>query len=165
MNIHSKPGDKVIVTAETVNNGYSVDKERVSQYLKMDTLYEVEKTEVFDFTTNVFLKAFPGISFNSVSFCNTVEIDKLVYVVNDTLADFSINQAPSTTIAFFGYHLKKRWLFVQFKNGKSYIYNNVAGNIEANALAAESLTKFLIPAVRDCSFQKFECNLINLADI
>jgi hypothetical protein len=165
MNIHAKPGAKVIVTADTITNGYPIDQQKVNDHLKIDRLYQVEKTEVFEFITNVFLTQFPGIPFNSVNFKDTIELDGLTYVVDDTLAGYAIYQAESTTITFIGYEAKKRRLFAQFKSGKSYIYHNVPTQVITDAMAAESLTKYLMPAVNGFSFTKFDFPLIKLADI
>lgn len=68
MNIYAKKGDFVIVTKETAKNGYSADKEKVSQHLIVGMPYEVEKTTPHDFCTDVYLKEFPSRIFNSVNF-------------------------------------------------------------------------------------------------
>lgn len=68
MNIYAKRGDLVIVTEATKNNGYSVDEEKVEKYLSLNTPYEIDKTVVHDFSTDVYLVAFPSRIFNSVNF-------------------------------------------------------------------------------------------------
>jgi hypothetical protein len=68
MNIHAEENDKVIVTEETINYGYTLDKEQAKKYLTIGQIYNVDYTVVGDWHTDVYLKEFPTISFNSVNF-------------------------------------------------------------------------------------------------
>ncbi len=49
-------------------NGYPYDQEKCRKYLKLGRSYDIEKIEVEDFETKVWLKKFPKIYFNSVMF-------------------------------------------------------------------------------------------------
>lgn len=73
MNIFALKGHKVMVTNHTKENGLSSDSEKIRKYLTVNKIYEVERTNVYDFKTEVFLVGFEGISFNSVNF---VDISK-----------------------------------------------------------------------------------------
>lgn len=68
MNIHAKKGHKVIVTNETAKNGYKPDREIVVKWLEIGQIYTIEKTVVFDFHTEVYLREIPDVPFNSVNF-------------------------------------------------------------------------------------------------
>jgi len=68
MDIYAVEGYKVIVTAETIENGYSVHTKKAKKYLKIDGVYRVEYTKVDDWHTDVYLKEIPHIAFNSVHF-------------------------------------------------------------------------------------------------
>lgn len=66
MNIYALNGHKV--KCKTFNAGYDHDKETAKKYLKLWSDYEVERTEVGNWYTDVYLKQFPGVRFNSVFF-------------------------------------------------------------------------------------------------
>lgn len=66
MDIYSKEGTKVVYQYPT--NGYTYDQEMAAKYLELGQEYTVERTEVYQSSTDVFLKEFPGICFNSVMF-------------------------------------------------------------------------------------------------
>lgn len=68
MEIFAIEGYKVIVTERSKNNGYDYDKEQVNRYLEVGKVYEVERTEVGRSHTDVYLKEFPDVNFNSVNF-------------------------------------------------------------------------------------------------
>lgn len=73
MNIYALPGHKVKITAETIKNGYELDQELVKKYLELEKEYEIDHTNISGFHTSVYLKEFPNISFNSVSFEDVIE--------------------------------------------------------------------------------------------
>ena len=75
MNIYAKNGDKVIVTKESVENGYDSDSKLVKSNLVINKIYEVERTEVSSFNTKVYIKGFP-FAFNSVNFEDVEENNK-----------------------------------------------------------------------------------------
>ena len=68
MDIHSKEGTEITVTESSIKNGYDHVENHAREHLKVGEIYTVEKTEVSNWTTSVFLKEFPGEIFNSVSF-------------------------------------------------------------------------------------------------
>ena len=68
MNIYALVGHKVKVTEESINSGYGNDIYIVQQLLKINKEYTVDHTEVNGWSTGVYLKEFPDIRFNSVSF-------------------------------------------------------------------------------------------------
>jgi hypothetical protein len=72
MNIWALEGHKVKVTKETKNNGYDSDKKAVARLLKLEKEYEVEWTDVSNFSTRVKLKDI-DYEFNSVNFVDVTE--------------------------------------------------------------------------------------------
>jgi hypothetical protein len=64
MNIYAKEGDKVV--CQTLRAGYTNDFEK--KHLEIGKQYTVERTVVYNWRTEVFLKEIPGIAFNSVFF-------------------------------------------------------------------------------------------------
>ncbi|GEM_PF-1133563 len=71
MDIHSKEGAKVVF--EYPDNGYEYDKERALKLLRVGGIYTVACTNVYQSSTEVFLKEIKGVSFNSVLFKNLEE--------------------------------------------------------------------------------------------
>lgn len=72
MDIYSKPGTKVRFIAENPD-GYNISKES-AKLLKLDRVYTIDHTEVGGWSTEVYLKEFPGKIFNSVWF-EKVDLD------------------------------------------------------------------------------------------
>jgi len=68
MNIYALPGTKVMVTEETKKHGHERDQENIEKYLEIGKEYTVDHTVIHNWNTNVFLKEFPGVIFNSVNF-------------------------------------------------------------------------------------------------
>ena len=85
MNIYAKEGNKVIVTEESAKNGYDSDTEKVKKYLQINGVYTVEKVEIHNWHTDVYLKEVPNIYFNSVNFVDfpytSVTIDDKIYLL------------------------------------------------------------------------------------
>ena len=69
MNIHAKKGDKVIY--KHPNSGYKHHQETARKHLVLNQVYTVERTEVGDWHTDVYLQEVPGIAFNSAHFEDT----------------------------------------------------------------------------------------------
>ena len=65
MNIYAKEGDKVIYKG---NGGYAYHKETGDKYLTVGNAYEVSYTDVGGWHTDVYLKGFETVPFNSVLF-------------------------------------------------------------------------------------------------
>lgn len=70
MNIYAEEGHKVIVTEDSIRNGYASVEEHARKHLQVDKTYTVDYIEVGDWSTKVYLKEFPNETFNSVSFEN-----------------------------------------------------------------------------------------------
>ena len=68
MEIFAMEGYKVKVTEDTKNNGSDYDVELVNKHLTIGETYTVDYTIVHNFSTDVYLKEFPKIRFNSVNF-------------------------------------------------------------------------------------------------
>ena len=66
MNIHAKKGTKVVFSNPSA--GYDPDQETARKYLTVGETYTVERTEIHDWCTYVFLEEVPGVAFNSVIF-------------------------------------------------------------------------------------------------
>jgi hypothetical protein len=71
MNIYALDGFRV--RCYTLDAGYDYDKEIANRYLDINDEYTVDYTEVDGYRTEVYLKEFEGIPFNSVFF---EDIDK-----------------------------------------------------------------------------------------
>lgn len=72
LNIYALPGFRVKVTSASATWGYGSDQETVRDHLRVDEIYTVERTEVRDSSTEVYLQEVPDIAFNSVNF---VDVD------------------------------------------------------------------------------------------
>jgi hypothetical protein len=66
MNIHAKPGAKVVFSNPKA--GYPSDQKLAKEHLEVGKTYTVSVTDVDQSRTNVYLKEFPEIAFNSVLF-------------------------------------------------------------------------------------------------
>lgn len=67
MNIYSPEGTKVKTTVSLLENGLEYDKRIAKTYLDPGKVYTVDYTIVSGSCTDVYLKEFPGIMFNSVN--------------------------------------------------------------------------------------------------
>ena len=68
MYIYAEEGTKVIVTEDSIKNGYYYVEEHAREFLKVGETYTIKKTIVYGWYTDVHLKEFPKEKFNSVSF-------------------------------------------------------------------------------------------------
>ena len=68
MDIYAEEGTKVIVTEDSIKNGYDLVEEHARKFLKVGKTYTIESTDVGGWNTDVYLKEFPDEVFNSVSF-------------------------------------------------------------------------------------------------
>lgn len=68
MDIHAKQGTKVIVTEDSIKNGYDCVEKHAREHLKVGKTYTISSTNVNGWNTNVYLEEFPDEVFNSVSF-------------------------------------------------------------------------------------------------
>lgn len=71
MNIYALKGHKV--KCKTLNAGYDHDQIIAKKYLSLNNTYTIEETIVHGWSTEVYLKEFPGIQFNSVFFEDVIE--------------------------------------------------------------------------------------------
>lgn len=65
MDIYSEEGTKVEYTG---TGGYEHHKRHANKFLVVGNTYTVDRTDVSDWYTDVYLKEVPGESFNSVHF-------------------------------------------------------------------------------------------------
>jgi len=66
MNIRAKKGTKVIFS--NPDSGYPDQVALAAEHLTIGATYTVERTEVFDWHTNVYLQEVPDVGFNSCLF-------------------------------------------------------------------------------------------------
>jgi hypothetical protein len=71
MNIYAIEGHRV--KCDTFDAGYEYDRERAREYLEIGKEYTIDYTVVDSWSTDVYLKEFPNIVFNSVFFEDVVE--------------------------------------------------------------------------------------------
>ena len=69
------PKDKK-VELKTFNAGYPSQAQLVKKHLEIGKQYTVEKTIVHDWSSEVYLKEFPDISFNTVFFKNVDKVSQ-----------------------------------------------------------------------------------------
>lgn len=69
------PENKKVELA-TLNAGHDWQKEEVKKHLEFGKHYTVEKTIVHGFSSEVYLKEIPGVSFNTVFFKNVDKVSK-----------------------------------------------------------------------------------------
>jgi hypothetical protein len=72
MNNYIIPGSSVIITKDSVNNGYTSDSEKVKKLLKIGKIYTVKKVSIGKYFSCLYLKEMPNIPFNIVNFINIV---------------------------------------------------------------------------------------------
>lgn len=65
MNIYARSGDKVKYLAENGHDDQLID---ANKFLEKGMVYTVDKTIVYGWHTDVYLREFPGKAFNSVHF-------------------------------------------------------------------------------------------------
>ena len=70
MDIHTKPGGKIVVTEESAKSGYKSHQETVRDYLIIGQEYTVKKIYIENWHTDVYIEEVPGVPFNSVNFKN-----------------------------------------------------------------------------------------------
>lgn len=70
MDIHSKEGDKVTVTEQTMINGYFHDQKKAEKYLTVGEIYTVDEVSINDWNSWVRVKELPDEIFNTVHFVN-----------------------------------------------------------------------------------------------
>lgn len=68
MDIHAEEGHKIIVTEETINNGFPSDRKRALDYLEVGKIYTVDSIDIGKWSSKVTLKEIPTISFNTACF-------------------------------------------------------------------------------------------------
>lgn len=66
MNIYAKKGDRIKFSFP--DNGSEFDKKEAKKYLKLNNIYTVEKTDIGNWHTEIYIKEIPNIFFNSVMF-------------------------------------------------------------------------------------------------
>jgi len=71
MNIYALEGHKV--KCHTFNAGYDYHKEIAKEHLEIGKEYTIDKTIVDSYHTDVWLKEFPNVKFNSVFFEDVTE--------------------------------------------------------------------------------------------
>ena len=71
MNIFAIEGHKV--KCSTFDAGYDYDKEKAKKHLTLEQEYTIDYTIVDNWSTDVYLKEFPNVRFNSVFFEDAIE--------------------------------------------------------------------------------------------
>jgi len=70
MSAYTKPGEKVIVTGQSIQNGRTADSEKARQHLIVGQTYTIRKVQAGGSYTDVWLEEVSGVKFNSVLFEN-----------------------------------------------------------------------------------------------
>lgn len=66
MDIYAKKGHRVVFS--NPESGYQHHQNTAKEYLKVGKTYTINKTEVSNYHTDVYLEEVPGVAFNSVLF-------------------------------------------------------------------------------------------------
>lgn len=72
---------------------------------------------------------------------NNVKINNQECTIDELIGGFSVHQKPSSNVDFFGDNGTD--VFIQFKNGGSYIYKNVSSEHIKQMYDAESIGRFI----------------------
>jgi len=64
-------------------------------------------------------------------------------LLDERIESFQVLSRKSSNVEYFGIQPEHKKLFVQFKNGKSYIYTEVSPEVLQQAVEAESIGKFI----------------------
>ncbi|RZJ92454.1 MAG: KTSC domain-containing protein [Chryseobacterium sp.] len=73
----------------------------------------------------------------------TVTILNQSFKVHDRLEQFNVNMAQSNSVSFFGSNPNTGSMFVQFKNGGTYIYSGVTPEVRKELHAAPSIGSYI----------------------
>ena len=73
----------------------------------------------------------------------TVTLLNQSFKVHDRLEQFNVNIAQSSSVSFFGSNPQTGSMFVQFKNGGTYIYSGVTADVRKEMNAASSIGSFI----------------------
>lgn len=73
----------------------------------------------------------------------TITFNNRQYHIHDRLQQFNVNTIPSTSVEFFGSNPKTGSLFVQFKNGGTYIFNNITPQVRKEMHEAKSIGSYI----------------------
>lgn len=68
IDIYAKKGYKVTVTDRSIDSGYDGDIRLAHKYLQVGKIYTIERTDVDNWHTEVWVEEIPNMSFNSVNF-------------------------------------------------------------------------------------------------
>lgn len=71
MNIYSKPGTKIVY--DNLTDGYEWNRKHCDKYLEAGKEYTVCHIDIGNFSSEIYLKEFLNISFNTVMFSNVEE--------------------------------------------------------------------------------------------
>lgn len=86
------------------------------------------------------------------------------HVVDDRLKGFDLMQKPSSNVDYYGTNGVDT-IFIQFKNGQSYLYPNVKKEVIEEMLAAESIGKFMAKLAREgYGYTKLSLHLVKKKD-
>lgn len=93
----------------------------------------------------------------------TININGIKYNVNQKLECFVISQKTSSNVEFIGLNSDTNQLFVQFKNGSSYIYSNLDSSTVIDLINCESIGKFISGRiVKVFPSEKQDCEMIKM---
>lgn len=82
----------------------------------------------------------------------------ITYEVNERLAFYKISQPVSENIEFYG-HNGKDSLFVQFRSGSTYFYNNVTGDM-IEQIEKEEINASFLKSIHTADTEKYKQKMI-----
>lgn len=96
----------------------------------------------------------------------SITLNDKILSIAEVLIPFTIQEKPSSNVAYFGTDIVSNRLFVQFKNGSSYIYKDVPSNLLEEIHTAESVGKYFSQYIAG-KFQnvKYAEKLVNIQSV
>jgi hypothetical protein len=82
------------------------------------------------------------------------------HIVDDRLQGFDIMQMPSSNVDYYGTNGADT-IFIQFKNGTSYLYHNVDKADIEEMQKVESIGKFIGTNLKKYTYTKVSMKLVN----
>lgn len=95
-----------------------------------------------------------------------LEINETPYIINEAIKDFTIMHKASSNVLAWGFDFGQKLMFVQFKNGSSYMYSDVPVEIAKKSIDVDSIGKFISKdIVGKYVSKKLETPLLTKVDI
>lgn len=121
MNIYAPTGTLVTITESSAKNGYIPDKQQIEKHCKIGEVYQVSRTVVHSSSSEVYLKEFPGVGFNTVNFETHICPEN---IANNTFIHIETGNAY-TVLGMSKVQIDNEWVdgFVTYQSTDGSIYS------------------------------------------